>query len=263
MRTILALLFISLFANAYAFEFRKKHREKKPPLWDTLYFKNEISLDVSLPFSYFMGARPDNAVLGASYLRALTKRNFLRVSTRHSFENFSETRGNLDDYDYVQPGFYLRDSVITNTSKIYRYYSPDIRFGYEHRFGKRRVKAILGVDAFLGVEVEKTYNEYRYFKPGQVTDSLGNPQLIISEIERGPRYTESRAINLKVGIAPFVGMFAHLSKRFSVRAVMMYDLYWSHNLSFSSTSSDTFQPSGGLNMRFDGMLAEVGVNVHF
>ena len=154
MKTIFTAAFIFFITSIFATDFPKKaKKERQPPMWDTLYHKNELSLNVSLPLSFLIQGDVGKGALGLTYLRAFTKRDLLRVSARHNYEVTSKSSTNLTDwrpsFDTI---FLLSDHVITETSEYYNYNSPDIRIGYEHRFGKRRVKGILGMDVLFGAE---------------------------------------------------------------------------------------------------------------
>lgn len=80
---------------------------------------------------------------------------------------------------------------------------------------------------------------------------------------RGPEFTSSRDINLKEGLAPMVGMFGHISKRFSLRATLMYDLFWTQSVSFTS-STPMPAPSGyGFELYTRSIIADLSLTVHF
>jgi hypothetical protein len=268
MKTLFSLLFITFITLAHATDSVKKpKKERRPPMWDTLYCKNELSLDVGAPISFLLKPSNQNSAWALSYQRALTKRDFLRVSTRHSFEHSFTSANNLDDSTntYILPltNYNLHDSVITQTSKTYRYYSPDIRIGYEHRFGKRRVKGILGMDVLFGAEIENTTYQYRYFKPEIVTGGSGNTSVLLTEITRGPEFVSSRSINLKEGLAPFVGVFVHIAKHWSMRASLMYDFNWTQSVSFVSDSPALIAPGNSFKVYSQSIIADISITGHF
>lgn len=263
------LLFFASFCfyKSFAFDFPHKHRIRKPPEWDTLFYKNELSVDLRVPVGFLLNfSTGDNVVFGATYLRAFSKSDFFRVSTRHRIWNFYEQRNSFsENLPIHNESSIINDSVVTISHRWYNYYSPDLRLGYEHRFGKRRVKAIIGIDLILGAEIEKQEYNYDYYQLQFITNAAGETNLAVKEIERDLRFTETKAVNLKVGGTPFVGMLVHISKRFSFRALAMYDLYLSHNLSFNSNNSTRFPPNDNVfNLNFNnGLIAELGFTAHF
>lgn len=267
MKHLLVLLFITLVTLAHASgPGEKPKKERRPPQWDTLYFKNELSLDIGWPVDFLLSSNVQSGVLALSYQRALTKRDFLRISTRHGFQNTSTTTDNiLDNTNSLPPAnFQVPDSVFTKTGKTYRYYSPDIRVGYEHRFGKRRIKGILGMDALFGAEIEHTSYQYRYFKPELVSNGAGGATITMTEIIRNPQLAVANNVNLKEGMAPFVGMFVHLSKRFSMRATMMYDIYWAESVHYFTDSPALAAPGGySFNVGAKSFIADLSLTAHF
>jgi|ERR1043165_800847 hypothetical protein len=261
MKQALALLFVSLFLSSQAEELPAKHkRQRMPPQWDTLFYKNELSLDGGLPLGFLLAAKTGEGSVALTYLRALTKSNFLRVGIRHYFMEEYYHSDNLWKALYTTTIPYL-----TITDKNYTMNAPDVRFGYEHRFGKRRIKCILGVDLTLGVEIENTSYFNQFYEPHQTVDSLGQTAYYFTEHNASfeERYPTSRQVNLKIGAAPFCGMFAHLSKRFSLRACVMYDLYWSHMLSFTSYNSTLLPGGDSFKINTWAIVGDVALTVHF
>lgn len=178
MKSLVSLLFISFIILAHASDpGARPLKAQSPTQWDTLYYKNELSLDLGLPLGFLLSGPTGSGVVALSYQRALTKHDFLRVSARFGFQKSYTGSGNINDslsspqYIISPATFLIADSVLTQSSKTYRYFSPDIRFGYEHRFGKRRVQGILGLDVLFGTEIENTSYQYRHFKPVPVTFS--------------------------------------------------------------------------------------------
>jgi hypothetical protein len=270
MKPLVSLLFVSLIILAHASDpGASAFNAQSPPQWDTLYYKNELSLDLGLPIGFLLNSATGSGVVALSYQRALTKHDFLRVSTRFSFQITSSTSGNISDSLFTLPylaspaTFLIADSVLTQSSKTYRYYSPDIRLGYEHRFGKRRVQGILGLDVLFGTEIEYTDYQYRYFKVEQVGLSSGNTGIAVTEIMRNPANACSKNINLKEGLAPMVGMFAHISKRFSMRACLMYDLFWTQSVSFASIPPAPAPSGSGFSLYTRSIIADLSLTVHF
>jgi hypothetical protein len=253
-----------LALNGYANHLPQKKIERRPPQWDTLFYKNEFSLDTRMAAIFFLNPTTDFGVFGATYLRALTKKDFIRISTRHQLEGFYEQFNNLRELDFAAPNF-TRDSLIKITSRWYNYYSPDIRVGYEHRFGKRRVKAIIGIDILMGVEIINEDFHYTYYETGKISYPTGQSLLVLKQTERGLANGYIRTTNFKLGAAPFVGMFIHFSRRWSGRILAMYDLFWSRNIDFKTNNSARFPPApDAFNLNIPrGIVGEIGINVHF
>lgn len=267
MKPLLVLLFSTVFAYAYAGEIPKKHkRERTPPQWDTLFHKNELSLDGSLPLGFMLNGHIGEGSVALTYLRALTKSNFLRVGIRHRFQEYHESSNNYSSYLYPYQGgtAVINGTVFTQTDKSYRLNAPDLRFGYEHRFGKRRIKAILGIDLSLGVEFENLTYTNTNFQPIQTVDSSGHSVLYITQLPMTEADSYgSEQINLKIGACPFVGMFVHLSKRFSLRACVMYDFYWAHKVAFT-TYGPTPGPAGdSFKTGTWAIIGDLAFTVHF
>jgi len=270
MKSLLTLLAVTFIIFAHATEpGGVLLKTQSPPQWDTLYYKNELSVDLGLPIGFLLSGPTGSGAVAISYQRALTKHDFLRVSARLSYRNTNTGSGNINDSisttQYLVPPatFLIADSVFTQTTKRYKYYSPDIRIGYEHRFGKRRVQGILGLDVLFGTEIETTAYQYRYFKPEVVTTGSGTTAISITEVTRGPEFASGKNITLKEGLAPMVGMFVHISKRFSMRACLVYDLYWSQNVWFSSYPPLPVPSATGFNLYAGSIIGDLSLTVHF
>lgn len=267
MKTTLSILFVTIvaFAQGQVPAIKKVKKVRPPAQWDTLYFKNELSLDVGLPLAFlFSGQPPEAGSVALTYLRAVTKRDFIRIGTRHRFEENNWTEDNLPAFPNQSstPGVY--PSVIVKTNKSFSSYSPDLRIGYEHRFGKRRIKGIVGADISLGAEIENNNYSYQYFQPQTVTDSTGFTQVYIMPIDIDPQLQIRgwRSVNFKVGVAPMAGMFAHLSPRISLRVLAMMDFYWSHSVAFSGDAEFT-KPADTFKAGSTAIIGEAALTVHF
>ena len=239
---------------------QKIKKERPAPQWDTLYFKNEISLDVSPVIDFLVGDIKGKPSFGITYRRFFDKNDAIRLSTRHGIDNYSSTtdqfyKGDPLTFNYT-PSALLRvgDTVLQSTYRQTNYYSPDIRIGYEHRFGKRRFKCMLGLDAIIGIERIKNYEENNYHVLQAFTDSLGTRYYLSPTGSPFSQFSQPINTTLKVGLSPFVGVQVHLSKRFSLNASTMFDLFWSIPISNNT---------GGLNLMGDAILADIGLTVHF
>lgn len=270
MKSLFSLLLVALVSVAYATDpTAKLLKAQGPPQWDTLFYKNELSLDLGLPIGFLLTGSAPNGSLALSYQRALTKHDFLRISTRFHFQHTVSTTDNIYDSSYQSlylaspANILIADSVLTQSTKAYGYNAPDIRFGYEHRFGKRRVQGILGLDVLLGAEFVSTSYEYRYFKAEPVYYANGATGISLNEVIRNPASATSKNINLKEGLAPMLGMFVHLSKRFSLRATMMYDIYWTQSVSFTSDSPMLTKPDNRFAIYAQSIIADLSLTVHF
>lgn len=239
----------------------KKVKKQKPaPQWDTLYFKNELSLDISPAVAFVTGNIADRESFGFTYRRFLGKRDAIRVGTRHSVSGYSYTGGGIYRGNFLPDSirtFNIGDTLAYNRFYQWRNYSPDIRIGYEHRFGKRRFKCMLGIDALLGIERIKLIDETDYYTVHTATDSIGTfYYLQATESNAGFPYNEKIGTYLKVGASPFVGVQVHLSKRFSLNASFLVDVAWNIPLK----GDDLFQ---GLNLNAYAPAADIGLTVHF
>ncbi|MCW5908633.1 MAG: hypothetical protein KIS94_12295 [Chitinophagales bacterium] len=261
------ILFVAVFAiplTGFSQKVKKPKRERPAPQWDTLYFKNEFSVDVSPVINFLTGDFGNvRQSFGATYRRFFDKNDALRIGTRHGYHNYATSYDRLRNADAgfvymgdsilpMKPG----DTVFTRSFQQTRYYTPDIRFGYEHRFGKRRVKCMLGVDALIGVERIRTIENEQHFTFQTYTDSLGTSYFIVSDPYPQFPYNENIVTNLKVGLSPFVGAQIHLTKRFSLNACFLLDLFWTIPVSGKPKYS-------GFNISTDAFIADIGFTVHF
>lgn len=240
---------------------KKKIKKPRPaPQWDTLYYKNEFSLDISPAVAFVAGAINNRESFGFTYRRFLSKRDAIRVGTRHGVYIYSYRYG--DVYGPSLSPDTMRTFGVGDTIAYSRYYqtdvySPDIRIGYEHRFGKRRFKLMLGADAIIGLEKVNTIDDESYFVVDTYNDSTGT--VYYWQRLGGPVFPyrqPSRHLYLKVGVSPFVGVQVHLSKRFSLNASFLMDIAWNVPLKGERTNE-------GISLNAYAPAADIGLTVHF
>jgi hypothetical protein len=247
-----------------AIGFSQKIKKVRPaPQWDTLYYKNEFSLDVSPAVAFIAGSIRSRESVGCTYRRFLDKNDAIRIGMRHGFDSYSYQQTEVPEgnswfqlyRDSVYP-IRLGDTVVVGSNFRTNYYSPDLRVGYEHRFGKRRFKCMLGLDALIGIERINTTEQKNYFVFQATTDTLGtNYYLTATSNQYAPSY-QNIATNLKVGLTPFMGLQVHLSKRFSLNATAMLDMFWTVPLKGKPKYTD-------FNLNADALASDIGLTVHF
>lgn len=263
MRLVIIAAVLVIPFSSFSQKIKKQKRDKPSPQWDTLFFKNEFSLDVSPVVNFLTGNFTDmRQSFGATYRRFFDKNDALRVGTRHSYSNSVtsyDRAKNFFDFGFmsdsvfsIQPG----DTVFTRYYHQTRYYTPDVRIGYEHRFGKRRVKCMLGMDAMIGVEHIRTIENEQFFTFRTYSDSTGSSYYLMADPYVSFPYTENAVTNFKIGLTPFVGVQIHLTKRFSLNACFLLDLFWTFPISGKPKYS-------GFNIYTDALMSDIGLTVHF
>src|SRR5690606_16510426 len=87
MKPFLLALLIICVNDLFASKTMKRKREPIPPQWDTLFYKNELSLDVSPVIGFAIATYRSNESLALTYRRFLGKRDAIRIGTRHRFNS--------------------------------------------------------------------------------------------------------------------------------------------------------------------------------
>ncbi|GEM_PF-1374505 len=241
MKTVFLLTSL-IITSHLSFAQRNKERTFFP--WDSLYYKNEISLDVSPVIVGLLASNiGETESFGITYKRFFSKRSTLRVGYRLTSVINSYERIQHLGYQVLTGDSILLKTTEANVSELSRWQT--LRAGLEHRFGKRRLKFVLGFDLLLGIEKWEVNERNEIYTAKQHIDSSGIEQNLTPKYEylSMTDYTYN-ALSFVVGITPVVGLNIDLTKRWSLNGSLIIDLAGYFPFRFSDSYAETEHQRG-------------------
>lgn len=268
-KLIISLLLLSIgILSAQTITKPKKTYKYIHPYNDTLWRKNEIGFGISAPglSDAFVKKNKDIFDCNIQYKRLFTKSNAFRLGVNY----YSESTGN--DNTYVNPAtlgsFNNLDTITTRATEYTSNKSAYINFGYEHFFGKKRIKFIIGSDIIVGFN--KNTTQVLYNKYVTKVDTLINGMLIYSykEINNSSNINGAYSSNgvsyqtyntdFLIGLKPFIGLRANISNR------LAFNFYTSFYLTYTDNfKSDITERRSNLNFDINGLVSEVSLFYRF
>lgn len=234
-------------------------KTKKPAQWADFSYRNEIGVDVSPLLSLMISNPKTFDHVSIVYKRYLDRNDILRVGAKLGYDIYTSYFTSVPSINQQSPSprpnqWLQEDTFVQQINQKNVTLTPTLHIGYEHRFGKRRIKGILGVDIIAGVEVFNEERTIERFEKFTVLDSVVNYTYTGYYSVKPTEQLAYRSISALVGISPFVGMYAHLVPYFSLSAHLGYDLYYSFPL--KTTSSQRYD---GFNLNTDAFIADVSL----
>jgi len=125
--------------------------------------------------------------------------------------------------------------IYTEPSVEEKYGWHTLRAGYEHRFGKRRVKFVLGLEVLFGIEKwEKLKSIYKY-ETTQYFDTTRANYLYIPDFDFSsfPSTITYNTLSFMIGVTPVIGVNVNLTKRWTLSGNFLIDQFWTIPFNYS------------------------------
>lgn len=248
---------------------KKVHKFLKP-YNDSLWQKNEIGFGISAPVlsNAFVRNKKDIVDCNIQYKRLVSPNNIIRLGLNYFHSNYGNTYGVPSGFISTSNQFINSDSFKQLSTEYNNINNGYLNIGYEHLFGKKRIKFILGSDITLGYSNVATSKTYDYYSINIDTLSQNTYQFTYSNIEVWQEQngyfvsrkdmTQNTTHSFLIGIKPFVGLRANLSNRLAFNFYTAFHLNYTDNF-----SSDRNSRSSRLNMDIHGIVSEVSLFYRF
>ncbi len=240
MKHIITIILISSITTGL---FAQSKSTSRVSPWDSLSFKNEISLDVSPPISSLLGRDIGGGEsVGITYRLFFDKQNAFRASYRSIFSFYPNRNERIEylGYSLIAPNRLDSIILITQTvDKSERSSWHTVRAGYEHRFGKRRLKFVLGMDVITGIEKWiRYYNNYEY-ETTLPLDTTGTwwSSSIFDHSPFPKFYNTEQVLSFVLGFTPIFGLNINLTKRWSLNGSIIFDMFGYFPFKYDNTTN--------------------------
>lgn len=242
------------------------------PLIQDITNRNELSINVAPVVTMFMGDHnlPKNLCFSIGYNRNFGRNHYLRTGIKIVTESLP-TAGN----DHSVNTFY--NSITYDTSSTQQLSSfndvatvgysnhfsmkTSINIGYEHLFGRRRTRFLLGIDALAGFSYQTANGFLTDYQVTYTLDSTGRYNANV--LGSSDRYKQVTSINFHFGFSPRIGLRYEVSKRIAFTAVYCPIFYFQTSGYAYSGDTHMFEKYDGFRMSsfVQPAIAEVGVVV--
>ena len=243
--------------------FAQSKRASRVSPWDSLYFKNEISLDVSPAVSLLLGGIGASESYGFTYRHFFSKKDAIRAAYRSTLIDEAYDPY-VEDIGYrAIPG--RTDSIVLITHVRDVKESTDwhtFRVGYEHRFGKRRVKFFLGADLVTGIEKWERIEGQRSYESTQflrLSDTTWLFPVTPYFYAIYPRITNT--LSLMIGFSTVFGVNVNLSKRWSLNGSVVWDFFG--YFPFKKSEFADYYHVKDVDSTVEAPITDISVTYHF
>jgi hypothetical protein len=202
-----------------------KKKQRKPPMWDTIAYRNEVSADFS-PLLAPLAEMPNIfSHAGFFYKRYVHHAGLIRAGVKMGYEYRNSA---YISYQSLRPNQTVDMDTFLHFSKSkHRVLSPALHIGYEYRLGKRRIKFVIGADIFAGAQVTRSGAETTKYDKYAITDTVTGYYLVgYKQVNSEPARYNLVNVSALMGISPFAGFYAHITKRLSITAQCAYSFKW-------------------------------------
>lgn len=182
---------------------------------DPIQFRNEISINIGPMVSLYTSGQLPLTTVSTGYSHNFGKNHYLRVGVKVLPVRKDNNYGNFFGNSYMM-SFSASDSVIHDTISIGSLATQTIKasvyIGYEHLFGSRKTKFLLGADLFAGFTHYSASESLRNYDVVYTIDTVhGGYNAYLSAI--GTSATNIEVFGFHAGISPRLGIRYDASSR--------------------------------------------------
>lgn len=259
-KLILSLLILSIgILSAQTITKPKKTYKYIHPYNDTLWRKNEIGFGISAPFlssTLYKGLK--NIDINIQYKRLLTSRDALRfgINYNENGNQYYTTTTYIPHLDFKD-----NDSIPYSSTDYNHNQSAYLNIGYEHYFGKKRVKFIIGSDLVVG------FKDYTYYHSNQYaavrSDTIGN--LVTNTIVYTENLNNYHLFNLPLNhdYSLRLGMKTHIGARFPISNRLIFNFVTSITMGYEHVFNKNYTYKDHYYVDLSGIVSEVSLFYRF
>lgn len=199
-------------------------QKSRHPLVDTVYYPNELYVNVSPVIGLFTAGFAPVPLFSAGYARNFKNKHFLRAGIQWTLQIRDEAFGALQ---MPSPNSTGPDTLVSNL-KIGSFNAtisrPAVFIGYEYLIGRRRARFLIGADLFAGYAVVRQSGQSGEYKATYIRDTVTG--IYDAEIKHLSSFTYASTQHVfHLGIAPRIGIRYEASRRVALTAVFRPVLY--------------------------------------
>lgn len=243
----LTIVFIIVTNIVLAQDTIPKPKKEPHPLVAEITRRNELSFNIAPAIGFLTTTTVTHFNTSLGYSRNFGRNHYLRTGIRALFlptGNYINENSFFNTFKYQTA---TSDSLLnfTDTVNVSKGFDNNTRasiyIGYEHLFGKRRTRFILGLDANIGI----TYSNYAIYTKRYSTiyslDTLTNQYNLTSSFI-GENDDIGNTINFHLGFTTRIGIRYEISKRVALNALLVPTFYYEFNYRNVGNTFNLFLP---------------------